>query len=206
MGWAVTNYLVGGVAPQPTGNQNPTAAPSGTFHAADGPLNIAANRQEHFEKLCRCLGRPDLLADPRFVDREQRKRHRDELNRQIDAALTSRSALAWERELNLLGVPAARILTVPQVVETEQLAHRGFLTRVPFPGEGATADGRQVRVTGTGVLFDGQPQHPTAPAPLLGEHNDELPLIAQRWRASRGFGNDGTGSKGGPELRDRATT
>lgn len=31
MGWVVSNYLVGGVAPAPQGNENPTSAPSGTF-------------------------------------------------------------------------------------------------------------------------------------------------------------------------------
>ena len=58
MGWAVSNYLVSGVHAEPMGDQNATAAPSGTFEAADGPLNIAANRQEQFETLCRLVGRP----------------------------------------------------------------------------------------------------------------------------------------------------
>ena len=40
------------------GDQNATAAPSGTFDTADGPLNIAANQQEQFETLCRLIGRP----------------------------------------------------------------------------------------------------------------------------------------------------
>ena len=133
MGWAVSNYLVGGVAPQPMGDQNATAAPSGTFDTADGPLNIAANRQEQFEQLCRCVDRPDLLADPRFANRDLRKRHRAELNRELNAALAARSAAEWEQMLNAVGVPAARILTVPAAVELEQLRHRGFFTEVPFP-------------------------------------------------------------------------
>jgi crotonobetainyl-CoA:carnitine CoA-transferase CaiB-like acyl-CoA transferase len=181
MGWAVSNYLVGGVAPEPMGDQNPTAAPSGTFDAADGPLNIAANRQEQFEKLCRCVGRPDLLTDPRFAERDARKAHRDELNRELNAALAKRPALAWEQDLNRVGVPAARILTVPQAVELDQLVRRQFFATVPFPGE---TDGRTVRVSGTGVLVDGEPLHPTAAAPLLGEHTDELPAIAKRWRGT----------------------
>ena len=45
------------------GDQNATAAPSGTFDAADGPLNIAANRQEQFEVLCRLVDR-DGPASP----------------------------------------------------------------------------------------------------------------------------------------------
>ena len=41
MGWVVSNYLIGGRLTEPMGDQNFTAAPSGTFRAADGPLNIA---------------------------------------------------------------------------------------------------------------------------------------------------------------------
>jgi crotonobetainyl-CoA:carnitine CoA-transferase CaiB-like acyl-CoA transferase len=191
MGWAVSNFLLGGVAPQPMGDQNPTAAPSGTFDAADGPLNIAANRQEQFERLCHCVGRPDLVTDPRFADREHRLRHREELNQQLNEALGARTALAWEQALSDVGVPAARILTVAQTVELEQLAHRDFLADVPFPElshiEGASADGagaRRLRLTGTGVLVNGRPLHPSEAPPLLGEHNAELPEIVRRWRAS----------------------
>jgi len=181
MGWAVSNFLVGGVAPQPMGDQNPTASPSGTFRALDGPLNIAANRQEQFDRLCRCVGREDLLTDPRFVDRERRKAHREELNHELNEALGTRTALAWEQELNRIGVPAARILTVPQAVQLDQLAHRAFFAEVPFPGD---PDGRRLRVSGTGVLVDGEALHPTGGPPLLGEHNEELADIARRWRGA----------------------
>ena len=180
MGWAVSNYLIGGVAPQPMGDQNPTAAPSGTFDAADGPINIAANRQEQFEKLCHCLGRPDLAADPRFVDREHRKQHRVALNDELNAALRSRPALIWEQELNRVGVPAARILTVPQAVELEQLAHRRFFAEVPFPGD---RPDQKLRLSGNGVLVDGEPLHPTTAPPLLGEDNKGLSEIARRWHS-----------------------
>ena len=84
MGWPVSNYLVAGVAPEPMGDQNATAAPSGTFDAADGPLNIAANRQEQFETLCRVVGLPGLIDDPRFADRESRKRNREAAQRRAE--------------------------------------------------------------------------------------------------------------------------
>src|SRR3954468_12214200 len=133
MGWAVSNYLVSGVEPQPMGDQNATAAPSGTFDPADGPLNIAANRQEQYETLCRLVDRPDLIIHPRFADRESRKMHRAELNELLNEALKRRPASEWERELSAAGVPAARILTVPQAVALEQIAGRGFVAEVPFP-------------------------------------------------------------------------
>jgi crotonobetainyl-CoA:carnitine CoA-transferase CaiB-like acyl-CoA transferase len=180
MGWPVSNYLVAGVAPEPMGDQNATAAPSGTFLAADGPLNIAANQQQQFETLCRLVGLPGLVADPRFAEREARKRHRDELNDELNAALGTRSAQEWERLLTAAGVPAARILTVPQALELDQLAHRGLFTDLPYPD----GSGRVLRVTGNGVLVDGEPLRPQSPPPLLGQHNGERAALADEWRVA----------------------
>ena len=50
MGWAVSNWLIAGSKPQPMGNENMTASPSGTFKTGDGLLNIAANEQNQFVK------------------------------------------------------------------------------------------------------------------------------------------------------------
>jgi len=181
MGWTVSNYVVSGVAPQPMGDQNATAAPSGTFEAADGPLNIAANRQEQFVTLCGLVGRNDLLTDPRFAGREARIRHREDLNRELNKALGNRTALEWEEILSSAGVPAARILTVPQVVELDQLAHRGFFADVPFPDD----SGRRVRVSGSGVLYDGTQLQPTGRPARLGEHNGDVAALVARWQEAR---------------------
>jgi crotonobetainyl-CoA:carnitine CoA-transferase CaiB-like acyl-CoA transferase len=160
------------------GQQNVTAAPSGTFETADGLLNIAANRQAQFEKLCGLLDRTDLMADPRFADREARKENRDALTTELTGELRKRTAAEWERLLPAVGVPAARILDVPQAVESAQLAHRGFFTDVPFPGDA----GRVVRTSGNGVLVNGEPLHAAGGPPALGEHNAETHEFATRWR------------------------
>ncbi|SEG87982.1 Crotonobetainyl-CoA:carnitine CoA-transferase CaiB [Nonomuraea solani] len=171
MGWTVSNYLVSGVEPEPMGDQNATAAPSGTFETADGPLNIAANQQAQFETLCRLVGRPDLPADPRFAGREARKEHRRALNEELNQALRAKTALEWEAILSAEGVPAARVLTVAQALALDQVRERGFLTELPFPLGG---DGRRVTAAGNGVLIDGVPLRPRGPAPLLGQHNAEF--------------------------------
>jgi crotonobetainyl-CoA:carnitine CoA-transferase CaiB-like acyl-CoA transferase len=162
------------------GTQNATSAPSGTFEAADGPLNIAANRQRQFETLCAILDREDLLEDPRFADREARKLHREELDDELNTALRTRTAREWEEVLGAAGVPAARVADVPQAVELDQLRHRGFFTDLPFPD----GSGRMLRVAGSGVLHDGRPLRPTAPPPLLGEQNGERQALTARWNAT----------------------
>ena len=53
MGWVVSNFLIAGKHPEPMGNENFTAAPSGTFKTGNGLLNIAANTDEQFAALAR---------------------------------------------------------------------------------------------------------------------------------------------------------
>jgi crotonobetainyl-CoA:carnitine CoA-transferase CaiB-like acyl-CoA transferase len=175
MGWTVSNYLVSGVDPEPMGDQNATAAPSGTFETADGPLNIAANRQEQFETLCRLAERTDLVTDPRFADVDARKQHRTELAPSPSPALRTRTAAEWERVLAGAGVPAARILTVREAVDLDQVRHRGLITTLPHPD----GSGRPLRIVGNGVLVDGAPLRPTGPPPLLGQHNSERAVPAE---------------------------
>ncbi len=179
MGWAVSNYLITGQPPTPMGNDNATAAPSGAFPTADGLINIAPNKQEQFEKLCELIGQSELPKDPRFVCREDRKANRDAINHAISAGLAAKPASEWEVLLSENGVPAARVLSVPQMVELEQLAVRGFFTDLPFPGR----PGRTLRVSGNGVMVDGVACSVTNAPPLLGEHNSEV-LSEQRRRTA----------------------
>ena len=99
MGWAVSNWLIAGVIPEPMGNENVTASPSGTFQTAAGRLNIAANKQEQFEKLCELIERKELATDPRYANREDRKKRRDELKADLESALKGKSAKEWSRSL-----------------------------------------------------------------------------------------------------------
>ncbi|MGE3294166.1 MAG: CaiB/BaiF CoA transferase family protein, partial [Geminicoccaceae bacterium] len=130
MGWAVSNWLIAGVQPTPMGNENMTAAPSGAFRTGYGLLNIAANKQEQFEELARLVGRPDLIADPRFAGRDDRKANRDALKDELEPALAGRTAAEWSELLNAAGVPAGEVLSVPQVLDHPQSVGRGLVHRV----------------------------------------------------------------------------
>src|SRR5512135_1155120 len=79
MGWVAANLLIGNQQPQLLGNDNFTAAPSGTFVTQDGYINIAANQQDQWEAVCEILGVPELKSDPRFQERDTRKKNRREL-------------------------------------------------------------------------------------------------------------------------------
>jgi crotonobetainyl-CoA:carnitine CoA-transferase CaiB-like acyl-CoA transferase len=165
MGWIVSNFLNAGTVPVPMGNENFTAAPSGTFQTADGLLNIAANETYQFEKLCDLIGKPELKTDSRFSDREIRKKNRAAINREIEQGLASRSAVEWEILLTQEGVPAGRVMSVPEVLSHPHLTARQFVNSFDC------ATGKQT-ITRAGFTFSDHPAVPSAPAPLLSEHTE----------------------------------
>ncbi|MDI6771142.1 MAG: CaiB/BaiF CoA-transferase family protein [bacterium] len=170
MGWVVSNYLIAGEEPQPMGNDNFTTSPSGAFRTRDGLLNIAANKQEQFVALCRVAGRPDLADDPRFARRGDRLSHRAALTAEIEVALASRTAAEWEPLLNQAGVPAGRVLSVPEILSHPQVAGCGLVRQFgDVPGAG-----RGISVTTAGFRLSGCRPDVDRPPPRLGEHTDEV--------------------------------
>lgn len=170
MGWVVSNYLIAGKTPVPMGNENFTAAPSGAFRTGHGLLNIAANKQEQFVALVEAIGRPDLATDVRFAERETRKRNRVLLKGEIEAALQAKPAADWEAILSKIGVPAGRVLSVPEVLEHPQIKERQLLTHFDtVPGVE-----RPIDLVRAGFKMAGGDPDVTTPPPQLGEHTEAV--------------------------------
>lgn len=170
MGWAVSNHLIAGRDPAPMGNDNVTASPSGAFRTGHGLLNIAANKQEQFEAVCRVIERDDLIGDPRFAERQARLENRVELKQLLEGELQTRGADEWWRLLNEAGVPAGPVYSVPQALRHPQVRDRGLVAAFAnVPGVG-----RDIRVLRTGIKVDGTAPAVDRPPPMLGQHTDAI--------------------------------
>ena len=167
MGWAVSNYLIGGVEPTAQGNENMTSAPSGTFLTADRPINIAANRDAQWESLASHINREDLLEHPDFNTREQRKKNRHSLRLEIEKVLVTRPAKDWVQEFNARGVPAGLVLSVPESLADAQVEKRKMIATLK-------ADGDAIKVVTGPVKIDGTKPLPTSYPPDLGQQNYEI--------------------------------
>ncbi len=170
MGWVAANLLIGGQAPVPMGNDNFTAAPSGSFATQDGHINIAANKQEQWEALTEVLGVEPLKTDPRFQERDERKKNRHALTPLLEAKLKERPTALWVEALNARDVPSGDILSLDRALDQPQLRHRRTLQSVHVDEIG------EVRIFGLSAQLERTPGAVTSPPPRLGAHTEEVLL------------------------------
>ena len=168
MGWVAANLLIGGQQPVPMGNDNFTAAPSGTFATADGYINIAANQQDQWEATCEVLGVPELTTDPRFEKRDTRKANRRLLTPLLEARLKTRPTAHWVEQLNARGVPSGEILSLENALNAHQVAHRQSLGTVVEPEIGP------LRLFSLTAKFEKTAGGLETPPPRLGAHTEAV--------------------------------
>lgn len=168
MGWVAANLLIGHQQPVLMGNDNFTAAPSGTFRTKDGYINIAANKQEQWEALCDELGLVDLKTDPRFQKRDVRKKNRKELTPLVEARLTQHPTAEWVERLNAKDIPSGAILGLEEALTQPQIRHRETLKQVPVEGIGT------IPLFDLTARFTKAPGAITAPPPRLSAHTAEV--------------------------------
>jgi len=168
MGWVAANLLIAGQKPVPMGNDNFTAAPSGTFKTKDGYMNVAANKQEQWESLCDVVGVPELKTDQRFEKRDIRKKNRKLLTPLLEEKFTQRPTAEWVDLLNAKDVPSGAILSLEAALNQPQIKHRAILKDVTEKGIG------NLKLFGLAAQFSDTPGELNAPPPRLSAHTAEV--------------------------------
>ena len=140
-------------------------------HLCDGGtgyVNIAANKQEQWESVADVLGVPELKSDPRFAERDTRKKNRKLLTPLLEERLKTRTTAEWVEALNDHDVPSGAILSLHEALKQPQVAHRRTLRSVPVPGIG------DLPLFSLTALFEKTPGGIDAPPPRLSEHTEEI--------------------------------
>jgi crotonobetainyl-CoA:carnitine CoA-transferase CaiB-like acyl-CoA transferase len=123
--------------------------------------------ERYWQEFCELLGRPDLLTDPRFSDREARQANADLCVAEFGRIFAERTYDEWAQLLAGFSGPWEPMLTPEEVTKDPQVVANSYFPEVA--GVGA-------RVVAPPAQFDRTPVQPL-PAPRLGEHTDAV-LIA----------------------------
>jgi benzylsuccinate CoA-transferase BbsF subunit len=138
IGEALLDYTMNGRVQRRAGNAHPSMAPHGAYPCAgdDRWIAIACGDDAQWRALCGVIGRPELASDARFADVVSRLRHSDEVNAIVAAWTRARDAREAMSALQLAGVPAGAVQSVPDLLADPQLRHRGWLQPARHPEAG----------------------------------------------------------------------
>lgn len=151
------------------GNANGYSAPAAVFRTSDGHwVTLAGSTNALFAANCRAIGRPDLIADPRFAGNDQRVRHATELNEIFAAWCAAHPLGEVLASFNAAQGTLAPIYSIDQIADDPQVKSREVITRVPD------------RDFGTVAMTNAVPRFTVDPARLrhaagdVGQDNDEV--------------------------------
>ena len=162
-------YLLTGTVPRALGSSHPSLSPYRTFRCRDGQwVFIAGANDRLWQRLATALGLGWMASDPRFAVNVERVKHRRELERHLEEAIARHDREPLLKLLEEAGVPATPVNTVDQVMNDPQTAARGMVERVVHPRLG------EIPVIGTPVKFSRLTPGVRRPAPLQGQHTDEV--------------------------------
>ncbi len=168
LGTTFGNYFANGEIPKPMGTAYPAVVPYQTFHTQTRDLALAIAGEKLWKILCPVIGCPELANDPLYRTVPDRARNRESLIPRLQQAFLKRTYEAWEALLLENDIPVGAINNLAQVVEHPQVKARGSIVEFDHPHAG------KVRAVGTPVRLSKTPAAMRTPAPLHGQHTDEV--------------------------------
>lgn len=140
------------------------------YKASDDWLFVACGNTTFWNKFCLALEHPEWTADPRYEKAPWGIRPEDgqELAATISAIMETKSREEWLGILREKDVPSAPVMSRQEFIEHPQVIHNGMRVEVEDPELGPTIQ------MGVPIRMSDTPGSITSPAPVLGQHADEL--------------------------------
>jgi crotonobetainyl-CoA:carnitine CoA-transferase CaiB-like acyl-CoA transferase len=158
-----------GIVREREGNRLKNSAPLDNWETKDGKyVCIIAAGDTLFPRLCRAIGREDLLRDPRYASMALRARHGDELNALVAGWCKARTSREIQDVLEAHEVPFGVAYSVADVFADPHVAAREDIATVDDPTIGP------VRMQGVYPRFSRTPGAIARGAPRLGQHNADV--------------------------------
>jgi crotonobetainyl-CoA:carnitine CoA-transferase CaiB-like acyl-CoA transferase len=150
-------------------NRGFNAAPADFYRCADGWIVTTVIGRPMFHRWAQMIGEDYWLADPRFADDQSRADHGEIISARMTLWCAERTCAEALAALEEASIVAGQLYSPQQALDDAHIRAAHLLEDVTHPGLGATFP-----LAPTPIELSETPGAYRRPAPLLGEHTDEI--------------------------------
>lgn len=145
-----------------------SAAMLRAFHCKDGIIGLNVYQMTDWEKMCTLFEVPELIDDPRFGSLIDIRNHLQEARDIFAPLVKDREKLELMQSGQEWRIPFSIVANTKEILESPQHKARSFFEKVDHPVMG------KVTIPGAPFKMSETPWQLRNPAPMLGEHNEEI--------------------------------
>jgi CoA:oxalate CoA-transferase len=162
----IVRWTIGKELLTPIGSMNPHEAPMAAFRCKDGYIIIATVGNEHWQRFCRAVHRPDWAENPEYRTKRQRWEKKYILQEEIEKITAQYTVKEVGEMMDHERVANSPIFNIKQVIEDPHLKDRGYFVEIEHPVIG------KAKIPGVPFKMSETPGSVVRPSPLVGEHNE----------------------------------
>jgi len=140
----------------------------GLVPCKDGWMTLTVPQEHQWQALVEFMGTPEWTQTEKCKDEFSRAAHREELQPLIIEWMEQHTKDEIYHRGQACGVPSGPVASAQDVMESPQMRHRGFITEIDHPETG------KLEYVTAAYKYSRTPVQGSRPAPLLGEHNEEV--------------------------------
>ena len=144
------------------------AGPQQFFRCKDGWVYVHAEEPHHWQRFVEIMGNPEWADTELFKVATSRAEHWDSLRQLIEEWAAEHTKAEIFEAAKEKGIPLAASYSIEEVMKSRQLTGRNFFVDVEHPVAG------ELTYPGAPFKFSTTPWTIRRPAPLLGQHNEDI--------------------------------
>lgn len=165
----LASWWYGGEVPERHGNEHSVVAPYQAFKTKDGYVVAGVwGRGEAWTSFCQAIERMDLVELPEFATNVERVKNRGQLTEILGKEFVKRTSAEWRVAFHEAHALFGPVLSIPEALEQEQIAHQQMLTSIEHPTLGQIPQLKPV------IDLKDTPGEIASPPPLLGQNTVEI--------------------------------
>lgn len=167
LSYMATMHFLSGDDPSPIGNAHFVHVPYNSYPTANGHLVIAIitdNFWQNLKEVVNCAG----FDDPKYDVQPGRLADKDFIDGTLAEIFSQDTTENWLEKLNAKRIPVAPVNKFSQVFADEQVNFRNMVVECEHP------NGKKTKAPGCPIKMSRTSEESFTPAPLLGQHTDEL--------------------------------